>query len=197
MTWSDWTSLSLRLSLSPFWGMDGQQRDCRVGRMYRDPSQVPCASHQGFLWELAFAWDCRGERESEGTHLCPTLCDPMGSTVHGILQGRTLERVAFPFSRGSFPTQRLNPSLPHCRRILHQLSHKGSPRISGSPALQEDSLPAELSGKPLLARTFVGKRSLLTSSWFSLCCHSCKPQLSISPQTAMRSRRSSPHVFIT
>ena len=66
-----------------------------------------------------------------------------------------------------------------------------------SPALQADSSPAELSGKPLLARMFVGKRSLLTSSWFSLCCHSCKPQLSISPQTAMRSRRSSPHVFIT
>ena len=34
-------------------------------------------------------------------HLCPTLCDPMGSTVHGILQVRILEWVAFPFSRGS------------------------------------------------------------------------------------------------
>ena len=27
------------------------------------------------------------------------------------------------------PTQGLNPSLPHCRQILYQLSHKGSPRI--------------------------------------------------------------------
>ena len=33
--------------------------------------------------------------------LCPTLCDPMDYTVHGILQARILERVAFPFSRGS------------------------------------------------------------------------------------------------
>ena len=33
--------------------------------------------------------------------LCPTLCDPMDYTVHGILQARTQERVAFPFSRGS------------------------------------------------------------------------------------------------
>ena len=33
--------------------------------------------------------------------LCPTLCDPMDYTVHGILQARTLEWVAFPFSRGS------------------------------------------------------------------------------------------------
>ena len=28
-----------------------------------------------------------------------------------------------------FPTQGSNPGLPYCRRILYQLSHKGSPRI--------------------------------------------------------------------
>ena len=33
--------------------------------------------------------------------LCPTLCDPVDYTVHGILQARILEWVAFPFSRGS------------------------------------------------------------------------------------------------
>ena len=32
---------------------------------------------------------------------CPTLCDPMDYTVHGILEARILEWVAFPFSRGS------------------------------------------------------------------------------------------------
>ena len=32
---------------------------------------------------------------------CPTLCDPMNCTVHGILQSRILEWIAFPFSRGS------------------------------------------------------------------------------------------------
>ena len=45
----------------------------------------------------------------------PTLCDPTDCTVHGILQARILEWVAFPFSRVG-------------------------PR---SPALQADSLPAE------------------------------------------------------
>ena len=40
------------------------------------------------------------------TQSCGTLCDPMdssppGSSVHGILQGRILEWVAIPFSRGS------------------------------------------------------------------------------------------------
>ena len=66
-----------------------------------------------------------------------------------------------------FPTQGLNWVLPHCRQILHQLSHQGSLRILewvanpfssvssnpgielGSPALQVDSLPTELPGKPL------------------------------------------------
>ena len=38
-------------------------------------------------------------------------------TVHGILQARIL-----------FPPQGLNPSHPHCRQILYQLSYKGSPR---------------------------------------------------------------------
>ena len=33
--------------------------------------------------------------------LCLTLCDPVDYTVHGILQARILEWVAFPFSRGS------------------------------------------------------------------------------------------------
>ena len=32
---------------------------------------------------------------------CPTLCDPMNYTVHGILQARILEWIAVPFSRGS------------------------------------------------------------------------------------------------
>ena len=35
------------------------------------------------------------------TQSCPTLCDPMDYIVCGILQGRILEWVAIPFSRGS------------------------------------------------------------------------------------------------
>ena len=31
----------------------------------------------------------------------PTLCNPVDYIVHGILQARVLEWVAFPFSRGS------------------------------------------------------------------------------------------------
>ena len=38
----------------------------------------------------------------KGTQSCPTLCDPIDYTVHGILQARILEWVAISFSRGSF-----------------------------------------------------------------------------------------------
>ena len=36
---------------------------------------------------------------------------------------------SFSLLQGLFSTQGLNPDLTHCRWILYQLSHKGSPRI--------------------------------------------------------------------
>ena len=53
---------------------------------------------------------------AKSLQLCPTLCDPMdsslpGSSVHVILQARILEWVATPSSRGIFPIQGLSPRL--------------------------------------------------------------------------------------
>ena len=85
----------------------------------------------------------------------------MDSAVHGILQVRILEWVAVP-SPGDLPNLGVEPGLPHCWRILYQLKPKniGVGSLSllqkifptqdlGSPALQADSLPTELSGKQL------------------------------------------------
>ena len=41
------------------------------------------------------------DNEVKITQSCLTLCDFIDCTVHGILQARILEWVAFPFSRGS------------------------------------------------------------------------------------------------
>ena len=66
--------------------------------------------------------NCCSLSESESHSLCPTPCDPVDYTVDRILQARILEWVAYSFSR----------DLP-------------DPGIKlGSPALQADSLPAEL-----------------------------------------------------
>ena len=63
------------------------------------------------------------------TQSCLTLCYPLVYTVHGILQARILEWVAFPFSRGSSQPRDQAQVPPHCRQILYQLSHKRSPGI--------------------------------------------------------------------
>ena len=64
----------------------------------------------------------------------PVDCSPPGSSVHGILQARILEWVGsvapgdspgkptgvgcYFLLQGIFPTQGLNPGLPHCRQTL-------------------------------------------------------------------------------
>ena len=57
------------------------------------------------------------------TQSCPTLCNLMGSSVHGIFQARILERVAISFFRGS--------SRPRDRTALQAdallSDHQGSP----------------------------------------------------------------------
>ena len=100
-------------------------------------------------------------RKVKVTQPCLTLCNPIDCTVHGILQARKLEWVAFP-SPGDFP----NPGI--------------EPR---SPAWQADSLPAEPYGKP--KNTGVGSLSLLQqifptqqSNWGLLHCRRILYQLS-------------------
>ena len=67
--------------------------------------------------------------EVKVTQLCPTLCDPMDYTVHGVLQARILEWVAFFLLQQIFPTQEWNQDLLHCRWLLHQLNYHGSPNL--------------------------------------------------------------------
>ena len=80
----------------------------------------------------------RDESKNVGHQSCPALCDTMdyslpSSSVHGILQARTLEWVAVHFSRGSSLTQGLNSGL--------------------LPALQTDSLPSKPLGGGLVTKS--------------------------------------------
>ena len=101
------------------------------------------------------------KKESESHSIVSDSVTPMDYIVHGILQAKILQWVAFPFSRGS--------------------SHPGiEPR---SPTLQADSLPAEPPGKP--KNTVVGSLSLLQwifptqeSNWGLLHCRQILYQLS-------------------
>ena len=119
--------------------------------------------------------------------LCnPTDCSPPGSSVHGDSPGKNTGVVCHALLQGIFLTQGLKPHLFHCRQILYHLSHQESPRIlewvaypfsrgsfwpgikPGSPALQGDSLPAELPGKPLVSFSSVQSLShvqLFATPW--------------------------------
>ena len=93
------------------------------------------------------------------------LCSPWNSL------GQNTGVISLSFLQAIFPTQGSNPGLPYWRWILYQLSHNVSPRIlvwvaypfsmdlpnpgiePGSPALQADCLPTELSGKPIICKS--------------------------------------------
>ena len=78
---------------------------------------------------------------------CLTLNSPGQNTGMGTLS----------LLQGIFPTQGLNPGLPHCRWILYQLSHKGSPRILESvayPLSSGSSLPRNRTGVSCIAGGF-------------------------------------------
>ena len=65
-------------------------------------------------------WNTRDKQWSEIAHSCLTLWNSSVQNT-GVSSLSLLQ--------GVFLTQGLNPGLPHYRRILNQLSHKGSPRI--------------------------------------------------------------------
>ena len=98
-------------------------------------------------------WD---KSEVKVAQSCLTLCDPMDCIVHGILQAGIMEWVALSFSRGSSQPRDWTQISRTAGRFWtgYPIPSPGGlpdPGIEpGSPALQADSLPAELSGKPFI-----------------------------------------------
>ena len=66
-----------------------------------NPKLSPPAIASGALFLGPIFCTCDPLGQVKVTQLCPTLWNPMDYTVHGILQARILEWVAFPFSKGS------------------------------------------------------------------------------------------------
>ena len=67
--------------------------------------------------------------ESESLSLVSDSLWPHGLCSSRNSPGQNIGMGSLSLFQGIFPTQGLNPGLPHCRWILYQLSHKGSPRI--------------------------------------------------------------------
>ena len=68
---------------------------------------------------------------SEVAQSCPTLCDPMDCSITRFLcpwdfPGKNTGVGCHFLLQEIFPTQGLNPGLPHCRQTLYRLSQQGS-----------------------------------------------------------------------
>ena len=91
---------------------------------------------------------------------CSVISDSLQS--HGIYSpwnslGRNTWVGSLSLLQGIFPTQGLNPDLLHCRWILYQPSHKGSPRILewvAYPFSRRSSQPSNWTGVSCIAGRF-------------------------------------------
>ena len=87
---------------------------------------------------------------------CPTLWEPVDCSPWNSL-GQNSGVGSLCLLQGIFPTQGLNSGLPHCRRFLYQLSHKGSPRILewvAYPFSRVSSWPRNWTGVSCIASGF-------------------------------------------
>ena len=109
------------------------------------------------MWELFFLGTWRhfspikgvlglghGKRESGSCSVVSDSLWPLGLYTPWNSPGQTTRVGSLFLLQGIFPTQGSNPGLSHCRRILYQLSHKGSPRMSSLSLLQWIFLTQEL-----------------------------------------------------
>ena len=81
---------------------------------------------------------------------CPTFSTPWTIYSPRNSLGQNTGMGSLSLLLGIFPTQGSNPGLLHCRRILYQLSHKGSPRIltgMGSLSLLQRIFPNQESNR--------------------------------------------------
>ena len=103
---------------------------------------------------------------------CLTLCNTMDCTVHGILQARILEWVAFPFSRGSFqPRDQIQVS--HVAgRFFTSRAYQGSPRILkwvAYPFSSGSSRPRNWTGVSRIAGGFFTSWDLREALYIVVC----------------------------
>ena len=95
--------------------------------------QIPSGHTASSLWDhlKVTCWIRNGNIYIYKSESCSVVSDSLWP--HGLSPwnspGQNTGVGSLFLLQGIFPTQGSNPGLPHCRRILYWLSHKGSPRI--------------------------------------------------------------------
>ena len=94
---------------------------------------------------------------------CPTLLYSPWS-----YPGQIIGAGSISLPQGIFPTQGSSPGLLHCRQILYQLSHKGSPRILewvAFPFSSGSSRPRDRTGVSCIAGRFFTNWAFRWRKW--------------------------------
>ena len=105
------------------------------------------------MLEGVHIWKC----ESESRSVMSDSLQPHGLYDPWNSPGQNTGVGSLSLLQGIFPTQGSNPGLPHCRQILYQLSHKGSPRILewvAYPFCRGSSWPSNRTGVSCTAGRF-------------------------------------------
>ena len=95
--------------------------------------------------------------ESESCSVVSDFLRPHGLYSPWNSPGKNIGVGSLSLLQGIFSTKGSNPGLPHCGRILYQLSHKGSPRILGwvaHPFSRDSSWPRDWIGVSCIAGGF-------------------------------------------
>ena len=95
-------------------------------------------SHKKHLYPQ---WKKVKKSEVKVAQSCLTLCNPMDRLLFSWNSpGSSTGVGSHSLLQGIFPIRRVNPGLPHGRRILYHLSHQGSPTMVKRPRITHRNL---------------------------------------------------------
>ena len=155
-------------------GIEPRSPTLQVGSLPSEPPGKPSVNVQWIeliayvsksvlrvIWKLSAWWS-----ESESCSVLSNSLQP-----HGLYSpGQNTGVGSLSLLQGMFPTQGLNPGLLHCRRILNQLSHKGSPRILewvAYPFFGGSSWPRNQTRVSCIAGGFFTNWAIREAPWWS------------------------------
>ena len=110
-------------------------------------------------------------RESESCSVVSDALQPHGLYSPWNSPGQNTGVGSLSLLQGIFPTQGLNPGLPHCRQILYQLSHRGNPKILewvAIPFSSRSSWPRNQTGVSCIAGGFLTNWAIREGSSFAM-----------------------------
>ena len=122
----------------PVWG-DMRAQGTKIPRAVGQWREKKKEERYSKGWRRAYYWGWTGQHrwKKQNEIQCKERCGKMmfrnSLWPHGLYSpwnspGQNTAVGSLFFSRGIFPTEGSNLGLPHCRRILYQLRHQGSPR---------------------------------------------------------------------